>query len=149
MITSLVENTYDEFGEVVIQEDFDYHNWKSGTEYVKLVRKASPFQIVMLTFSILLCVALLGYSVYLKKKLFSRTPWVPPSRVGFPYVHGYGGRGGDDDAIWEAGRISRTNSGIVAMRTAGSVDGGASQTGGQVDDDNLMTPSNRQPYMYL
>jgi len=144
LIHSLVENTYDEFGELVIQEDFDIHYWKSGTEYIKLVQKASAGQIVMLTFSILLCLGLLGYSCFLHKKLVYRRPWMPPNHVGSYYG---GGMLEMPHAVSEAGRLSRLNSGIVAMRSASVEE--ASQTGGQVEEDTLSPARKTKPYMYL
>lgn len=141
-IDSLVEKNYDEYGEVIIREDFDFANWKSGEEYVKLARKASTLQIILLVGSIVLSLGLFFYSCYLHKKLMFRKPWIPPSRVTGPYSGMY--YGDDDDARSEAGRLSRLNSGIIAIRTATSVEGGASQTGGYTaaGDVSSLTPSN-------
>jgi hypothetical protein len=122
MITSLVTNTYDEYGDPIVLEDFDYHHWSSGSEYVKLARKASPLQSILLTGSILLTFALAGYVVHLHKKLFYRTPWVPPVQIS--------GYKAASDMRSQAGRLSRGGSGIVANRTGMSV-GESSQTGGQ------------------
>ncbi len=131
MIGSLVENNYNEFGEPIVLEDFDPSRWKYGSEYVKLIRKASPAQVFGLVFSIGLFTGLLGYSLYLHKKLFFRMPWVPPTKVTVPYV-GNAQLVSDADARSEAGRISRLQSGIIAMRTAPSFEGEASQVGGRM-----------------
>lgn len=149
MIESLVENNYDEFGEVIVQEDFDYHNWAHGDEYVKLVRKASAFQIVVLTGSILLCVGLFGYSCYLHKKLRYRRPWIPPKQVGGRQWGAGLMKFDNSDALSEAGRVSRLNSGIIALRSMTSVDGEASQTGGQIDEHTSVVTPHSKPYMYL
>lgn len=137
MISNLVLNTYDEYGEIFIREDFDFHNWRKKDEYSKLVRRASSSQIITLTTSILVCLGLFLYSCYLHKKLLFRKAWVPPPRVTRPFAGGYNG-----DAMTEAGRMSRLQSGIVALRSADSVDGGASQTGGRtMNDISTLTPS--------
>jgi hypothetical protein len=47
------------------------------------------------------------------------------------------------DPKWEAGRISRAESGIVSMRTAVSVDGEASQTGGQTEEEIVANAKGR------
>jgi hypothetical protein len=120
MIESLVTNTYDEFGDPIVLVDFDFHHWKSKSEYVNLVRKASPLQITLLIISSLLTLALALYALHLHKKIYYRTPWVPP------IVSGYG----NYDTRSHAGRLSRGHSGIVANRTGLSV-GESSQTGGQ------------------
>jgi len=128
MIGALVLNEYDEYGEIIIQDDFDAHNWYRGGEYVKLVRKASGFQIFMLTVSITSCLGLFGYSMYLFKKLMYRKAWNPPINAFTAWG------GGIDRARSEAGRLSRMHSGVISIRREQSgltsVEGGASQTGG-------------------
>lgn len=121
LIGSLVENTYDENGEVILRGDFSLANWNKASEYSMVIQKASIFQIFLLTASVMLVVGLGTYSVYLRRKLHHRRPWTPPRIIG---SHDR------DDAFMEAGRISRLNSGIMEMRTASSVEGGSSQTGG-------------------
>lgn len=115
-VESLLENNYDETGEVYIQEDFEYQNWKRGSEYTKLFRKASVGQLLGLFVSMGTCFGLLGYAVYLHKKLLFRKPWIPPKSV-FP-----SSPDPDDDAasvaISEAGRLSRRSSGIVNNRSS-------------------------------
>ncbi|GKY93940.1 hypothetical protein MPSEU_000360900 [Mayamaea pseudoterrestris] len=127
MIESLVTNSYDEFGDPIVLEDFDYHRWTKGSEYVKLVRKATTFQIVALVGSILLSLGLFVYAANLHRRLVIRAPWVPPSVSGY-YNH--------FDGKSQAGRMSRGDSftrggsGILANRTGMSF-GESSQTGGQ------------------
>ena len=126
MIESLVTNSYDEFGDPIVLEDFDYHHWTRSSEYVKLVRKATGTQIFLLVSSILASVGLFVYAARLHRKLRYRSPWVPPRAVP---GYGYGGSSPRDPRA-RAGRLSRGGSGIVANRTDVSV-GETSQTGGQ------------------
>jgi hypothetical protein len=136
MVSVLIENAYNEKGEIVILDDFDPSKWYSSQEYYKMVHKSSVAQLCWLTISIALVATLLSYTCYLNKKLIFRRPWMPPSGL-HKLRERYGGQSRDayyrygEDAGVKAGRISRKQSGIVAMRTDLSVDDGASQTGGQ------------------
>lgn len=132
MITSLEQNTYNEYGDPIVLSDFNPSNWKSSAEYINLAKKASPVQVFFLVFSVSTCIGLLGYICYLQKKMFFKMPWIAPTRVTRMYS-GLGDGLYKSDPKWEAGRISRANSGIVSMRTAVSVEGEASQTGGQTE----------------
>ena len=145
MIGALVLNKYDEFGELYFPPDFDMaHSWNHPAQYHVLLERASPGQVFGMVFSISLCASLLAYACYLQKKLFYRMPWNPPKHVTNPssaYMFS------DEQSISaraEAGRLSRINSGIIAMRSR-SVDRSsvASPFHGGVDDNlSILTPSN-------
>jgi hypothetical protein len=91
------------------------------------------------------CVFLVGYIFYLYKKLMFKAPWIAPSRVTRLYS-GLGDGMYKSDPKWEAGRISRAESGIVSMRTAVSVEGEASQTGGQTEEEIVGNAVGRTAY---
>lgn len=122
-IESLVEQNYDERGEVVLRSRyFNADNWQNPGEYVKVVRAATPFQRFALSISMVVFFALMSYAAYLTKKLVYRKPWRPPASVHSPYHGGRDVRAAA--AVSEAGRLSRGASGIVALRSlsdAGSV----------------------------
>ena len=139
------QNTYNEFGDPIVLDDFNPSRWKSGKEYVKLVRRASPLQLIFLIGSFGTCVFLVGYTLYLYKKLMFKAPWIAPSRVTRLYS-GLGDGMYKSDPKWEAGRISRAESGIVSMRTAVSVEGEASQTGGQTEEEIVVNSVGRTTY---
>jgi hypothetical protein len=113
-----VENHYDEYGEAIVAAGFKVTNLVHPDQYYSMVDKASPLQIVGLIFTISSALILSFYSCYLQKKLYYRVPWRPPKRVTSPVA------AIDDndlnsaiDPRTEAGRLSRINSGIVAMRS--------------------------------
>ena len=109
-----MENNYDEFGEVIVAAGaFDAANYLHLEEYQRIVAETSPMQTTFLVLSIFTCVGLLAYIVYLRKKLFYRVPWKPPKSVNSPGMSG----AVMHDARLEAGRMSRINSGIMAMRS--------------------------------
>ena len=94
---------------------FNPDNWSNPGEYVKVVRGATAFQRIALGLSMTIFFGLLGYAVYLTKKLVYRKPWRPPPSVTSPYV---GGRDAKfASAVSEAGRVSRASSGIVQLRS--------------------------------
>lgn len=112
-IESLVMKTYDEDGEINLAKMyFDPTNWKSITEYTKIV---SPAQIVGLVVSILLMLGLAIYAVVLYAQLKRANQWnayrTSPRHQSDPNAH-------------LAGRISRVHSGIMFSRSR-STDGGA------------------------
>ena len=111
-IESLVENNYDESGEIYMRNrEFELSNWQDPHEYAKVVTGASPFQILFLVVSIGIFLSLLVYSCYLSKKLRHRMPWRPPTSVISPYATSASVAGGSMAAVSEAGRVSRVNSG--------------------------------------
>lgn len=104
-----MEGNYNEYGEIYIQPDFEFSNWRKGNEYTKLARKASAGQLFMLFLSMTIACGLSAYALYLHKKLIYRKPWIPPARFSIGRV--------DDGDKTLAARISRENSGIGAMRS--------------------------------
>ena len=136
-IGSLIQNTYNEYGEIIIQQDFHFYNWQSKLEYFNLARKASPAQIFGIIISFASSLALLVYSCYLHKKLFFRRPWRPPKSITSP-VPGSGFSVASGYARTEAGRLSRNNSGIIAMRSTDmSERGGGGGGGGRVTHGDM------------
>jgi hypothetical protein len=103
-IESLVMNTYDEYGEINLQNMyFNMAKWKDFAEYTKVV---SPAQIFGLVISILLFLGLLMYSFYLHHKLhkdMQGRQWYYSQR--------------HDPKVNLAGRVSRTHSGIMVNRS--------------------------------
>jgi len=117
-IESIVENNYNEYGQVVLKEDFHASKWYSAQEYVNLAQKASRAQLIALAISMSTALGLLLYAFYLKKKLVYRIPWRPPKSVTAPMSGGTSVFGDYEyDMRYEAGRVSRMNSGITAMRS--------------------------------
>lgn len=117
-IETLIENHYNERGQIVVKEDFRFSKWNSGAEYISLARKASPLQLILLVATMATALSLLIYSAYLYKKLLYRMPWRPPKSVHSPTSGGQSVAGDYDfDTRVEAGRISRINSGITALRS--------------------------------
>ena len=118
MIGSLVTNTYDEFGDPIVLNDFDYHNWAKGSEYANIIRKATPFQISAMVLSVTLVLGLFVYAANLHRKLVHRVPWIPPNTdAGYNHF----------DSHDRGTSFARGGSGIVANRSFGE----SSQTGGQ------------------
>jgi len=109
----LVENNFNEYGEINFQRDFEYSNWRKIGEYSNLTRKASAGQLIMLFLTMSVAGGLAAYAVYLHKKLYFRKPWTPPARFS---IHGHD----DDDTKSEAGRLSRLHSGIASFRSRSS-----------------------------
>jgi hypothetical protein len=104
--------TYDEDGEINLAKMyFDPTNWKSITEYTKIV---SPAQIFGLVVSILLMLGLAIYAVVLYSQL---------KKASQLNVYHTSPRHGDPNAHL-AGKISRVHSGIMFSRSR-STDGGA------------------------
>jgi hypothetical protein len=113
-IDALIENNFNENGEINIQtERFDFANWKNRSEYSKLGRRINGGQIFMLVLTMSVTATLAGYAFYLNRKLRSRKLSTPPIRFG-----SYSSAADDrDNARSHAGRLSRLNSGILAMRS--------------------------------
>ena len=135
MIGSLVTNTYDEFGDPIVL-DFDYHNWAKGSEYVNIVRKATPFQISAAVLSATLVLGLFVYAAHLHRKLVHRVPWIPPTVTGYNNFDS----GAQAGKLYRGNSFSRGGSGIVANRTGLSF-GESSQTGGQGPSNSHTGPS--------
>jgi hypothetical protein len=137
-IESLVENNYDEYGEIYISStEFELRHWSHPSEYAKIVTHASPAQIFFLFVSICSFLSLSLYSCYLTKKLHYRMPWRPPRSVLSPYASSASVAGGSLAAVSAVGRVSRVNSGIVAMRSRSGegmsmYDGSSFRGGGSV-----------------
>ena len=110
-IEGLLENNYNDNGEVVVEEEFDYTHWNQGSEYVKIIRKASTNQLVALFVSMGTALGLAIYSAYLHRKLTKRKPWIPPKDVT---------RIDSNDPKYLAGRLSRRSSGINLARSSES-----------------------------
>lgn len=106
-IESLVMNTYDENGEINLAKMyFDPSNWKDITEYTKIV---APGQIFGLVFSILLCIGLGIYAMFLYNKLRKAKQW-----------NLYHTSPRNDPNANLAGKISRVHSGIMWNRSRDS-----------------------------
>jgi hypothetical protein len=115
----LIENNYDEYGEIYIYA-VNFAEWYNFQQYQNLAHSVSPFQLHTILFFIGVSLALFIYSCYLNHKLKARMPWTP-------YTHGrenlvdyldYGYK----NSASEAGRLSRLNSGIVMMRSRSPAD---------------------------
>lgn len=136
-IESLVEQNYDEKGEVVLRSMyFNPENWQNPGEYVKVVRQASNFQRFALTVSMMVFFGLMSYAAYLTKKLVYRKPWRPPQRVTSPYHGGRDMRAAA--AVTEAGRLSRGASGIVALRSLSDVGSVYNENASSVANSHLV-----------
>jgi hypothetical protein len=109
-IESLIENNYDEYGEIYIF-DVDLTQWQNVQQYKNMARAVSSFQLSVILLSVGVSLALFLYSCYLNHKLRVRIhdTWTP-------YTH-------DQDNMvdyldyGESGRSSRLNSGILMMRS--------------------------------
>ena len=97
---------YDEYGEIYLDNSFHVGGETSSAQNLSQFSsvEVTPLQIVGILFSVLLCVALAGYSCYLHRAIMKKAPWRP-------------NRGG---AAAVAGQISRQNSGIVIGRSRSS-----------------------------
>lgn len=112
MIDALMENSYDESGEILLQTDFDFKHWRQGSQYVQLVRQVGGGQLLGLFCSATVCLAIAGYAIYLHKKLWYAKPWTPPRSVMDCNT--------EDAALRaQAGRMCRIESGIGSMRSFG------------------------------
>lgn len=119
-IESLVENNYDESGQVILSNEFNFSNWKSKQEYVNVVRTATKGQKISAVVSFTIAAILFGYAMYLHRKLVFRKPWKPPRHANDPISDYY--RSAFDSRA-EAGRISRSNSGIMQNRSFSTMEG--------------------------
>jgi hypothetical protein len=109
-IESLIENNYDEYGEIYIF-DVDLTQWQNVQQYKNMARAVSSFQLSVILLSLGVSLALFLYSCYLNHKLRVRipdtwTPYTPGQENRVDYL-GYG----------ESGHTSRHNSGILMMRS--------------------------------
>ena len=110
-IESLVEGTYDEYGEIVLSgEKFELKKWKNINEYKKIGSTVSGGQVFGLIFSIGLVSTLAVYSLYLHRKVMLRSYHLNRGKF-------------NSGASVKAGKMSRVASGIGMMRSgsAGSV----------------------------
>ena len=109
-IDSLVENHYDEYGEIVLGFQFNTSNWNDYREYYKVSRSVAPIQIFGLVASIFLVILLLLYSIYLHAKVMKlnqlQSAW---------YEEWHPAR--NSRTALDAGKISRIQSGIMAGRS--------------------------------
>jgi hypothetical protein len=96
-IESIMENTYDETGEIIIEsESFHATEWKS---YKKAVSKISPVQLVGVVASFLLVLSLLTYAIV----LYGKVRRVKKATRLYP--------------TYRADEVSRSQSGICMNRT--------------------------------
>jgi hypothetical protein len=109
-IESLIENNYDEYGEIYIF-NVDLTQWQNVQQYKNMARAVSSFQLSVILLSVGVSLALFLYSCYLNHKLRVRIPthWTP-------YTHG------QENCVDyldynESGHSSRLNSGILMMRS--------------------------------
>lgn len=109
-IESMHDQNYNEYGVVYLEGKELY-----GSKH-HLFSAASTLQQIGLVFSAGLFLALAVYSVYLSKKLYYRKPWRPPRSVNAPFSSG-ASVAASANAVSDAGRLSRANSGIMAMRS--------------------------------
>jgi hypothetical protein len=117
-IATLVENTYNEFGDVIIQEGFSFSTWRSSQQHFNLASSGvSPLQLVVLVLSTTTSLVLLIYSCYLTRKLLKRMPLSPTAKK----------KHYDPSEFYQssvtairsaAGRVSSFDSGIMATRSA-------------------------------
>lgn len=132
-IEALLENNYNDNGEVIVEDEFDYRNWNRGSEYVKIVRKAGTKQLLALFVSMGVTFGLAFYSAYLHRKLTRRKPWIPPKDLT---------RMEGNDPKQLAGRLSRRNSGISSTRSSTSstyVPYGAAVPSRDADEEGVLT----------
>ena len=73
LVASLVENNYDERGQVVIQKEFNFTQWAHASEYAKVVTQASRGQRISLTIFVSSAVFLFAYAAYLHDRLRKRS----------------------------------------------------------------------------
>ena len=115
-IESLHDHTYNEKGEIVLKSPNNFEFAALFGSNNRFFTKASPMQQVGLMFSIVMFMVLSIYSAYLSKKLHYRKPWRPPRTVHSPYSSG-ASVSASANAVSEAARLSRANSGIMEMRS--------------------------------
>jgi hypothetical protein len=106
-IDSLIENHYDEYGEIVLGANgFDASKWQDYHEYYNVAaRRVPPIQIFGLVISIVTMLFFTSYSWYLRSKIAKiadRNKWHPISKP---------------KSAMDAGRISRIQSGITNGRS--------------------------------
>jgi len=111
-VASLIENNYDEYGEVYLESpEWEISKWKSINAYKQDMQAVSSVQILGLVFSVGLVVGLVAYSVYLRQKLITR-------RV--PWKFGFAGNKTVDAPI------NKANSGIMMQRSLSGLEPSAS-----------------------
>ena len=107
---SLVENNYDEYGEVILESaEWELSKWKQINAYKQDMQAVSSIQLLGLFFSVGLVVALFSYTLYLRYKLTRRVPWT----FGF----------GKDAEAAHAGKLGRAGSGITMQRSLSGLEG--------------------------
>lgn len=106
-IKNLLSNSYDEYGEIYLQED---ESWMS---YVPDIAGMPKWQKYTLSASVLLAVGLFAYACYLHRLLTQRKfVWYPRARRGYSSNHP-----GEPTAIG-----NRMHSGIISGRSRSSND---------------------------
>ena len=112
---SLVENNYDEYGEVILESpEWELSKWKQINAYKQDMQAVSPLQLLGLFFSAGLVAALFSYTLYLRYKLTRRVPWT----FGF---------GKDAEAAY-AGKLGRAGSGITMQRSLSGLEPSATSS---------------------
>jgi len=122
-LEAMNDHSYNEYGQLYLGSN-DLGEWFDDP-------RASTGQKMLLLLSLASFVFLAVYSAYLTKKLIYRKPWRPPRNVHSPYSSG-AYASGPARAVAEAGRVSRANSGIVALRSG---DGSSSMRDAWGDND--------------
>ena len=107
-IENLLTNSYDEYGEIILQEV----SWKNYVPTISTIRKMAKWQKFALTLSILSSVGMFMYAVYLYREIKRRKyTWFPRGRKGYSSGH----PGVDPISIG-----ARMNSGIIQGRSHSS-----------------------------
>ena len=116
----MVENHYDEYGEIIIgNKFFNPTNWNNIHEYYNAARTIHPLQIFGLIASITVVLSLAVYSWYLRSKI---------SKAKTYYFFN------KSKTAMDAGRISRIQSGIVTGRSQSYADYNAYNDGIKSND---------------
>lgn len=124
-MASLVENNYDEYGEILIYR-VDFSQWQNYQQYINMTRAVSPAQRFFIVFFILTSIGLAVYARYLNRKLSYRAPFsYSDKQVNYMESYTTGG--------------SRTNSGILMMRSRSGQHEDATMTTGDSQGDTWAT----------
>lgn len=112
---SLVENNYDEYGEVILESpEWELSKWKQINAYKQDMQAVSSVQLLALLFSAGLVVALFSYTLYLRYKLTRRVPWT------------FGFKTDPDDE--HGGKVGRVGSGITMQRSLSGLEPSATNS---------------------
>jgi hypothetical protein len=99
-IGNIIYGTYDENGEIILDDTFDYSDWKNAAQYRKLKLDAS--QIAGLAISLLLVIGLLAVVLIMQRSIARKeAPWRPKR----------------NNSMSGGMSVSRQNSGIVLGRS--------------------------------